>query len=368
MCQTGRSASFRAGGAFSRSTGCEQAADFRENPTETARVRQPVSRLAAELGNAISSLLPVRIIRGVLGLGADLRSGRVHSGADLEPRFAAPAIRSEARESDCGQSRNSAGRDTRVLALDGLRGCLATLIVIGHSFEHFHGDILFMPGLLAVLIFFLISACVLTRSWDGRYLTFLMRRFIRLWPAYALCLTAAYIIADRSPLWSQFFWYPFFPGGDPRLIDGPMWSLILEAWMMPLMPLIVWAATGGLARAMLAALLAAAMIPFTQFALMPVIFIAGAYFHSTDFRNRWLETRPFQWLGKISYSLYLSHVLVIMVFVKAFGPLGSVISLPFSFLVAWALWFAVEQPSITLSRRAGQIFRTPAAAWKSSAL
>ena len=255
----------------------------------------------------------------------------------------------------------TAAREPRILALDGLRGCLATLIVVGHSFEHFHGDILFVPGELAVLIFFLMSACVLTRAWDGRYLTFLARRFIRLWPTYALCLTAAFIIANRAPLWSEFFWYPFFPGGDPHLIDAPMWSLILEAWMMPLMPIVVWAATGGLMRALLSMAIAAAAYPLNHFALMLFIFVAGAYFYSTAFRNSWLESRPVQWLGKISYSLYLSHALVILVFTKALGPTGSLIALPFIFPVAWALWFAVEQPSIVLSRQAGRVLRTRAA-------
>jgi peptidoglycan/LPS O-acetylase OafA/YrhL len=64
------------------------------------------------------------------------------------------------------------GRDKRILALDGLRGCLAVVVVAAHYDELFHTNALFLLGQLAVVIFFLMSGYVLTRSWDGNYFPF----------------------------------------------------------------------------------------------------------------------------------------------------------------------------------------------------
>ncbi len=95
-----------------------------------------------------------------------------------------------------------------------------------------------MPANLAVGLFFVLSSYVLTRSWEGRFGVFLVRRVVRLWPVYALCLAAGYIIAGVQPVWSEFLWYPLIGPNDETSINPPMWSLFLEVWAMPFMPLI----------------------------------------------------------------------------------------------------------------------------------
>jgi peptidoglycan/LPS O-acetylase OafA/YrhL len=246
----------------------------------------------------------------------------------------------------------------RVTALDGLRGLLAVLVLAWHVVFYFGVDWLRIPATLAVFCFFFLSGYVLTRSWSGDYIPFLVRRFIRLWPTYALCLAVGYLIAARPPVLTEFFWYPYLGPNDIRHVDPPMWSLILEAWVMPCMPFVVWAGRGTVIRAalsLIAVIAASHLIAIEAFVLVP--FIAGAFFSRSDVRNRWLESAVPQWLGKVSYSLYLSHYLVLLLFVKYMGPWGSVIALPFVAVTAWALWYAVETPSILLSRRAGKLAR-----------
>ncbi len=117
------------------------------------------------------------------------------------------------------------------------------------------------------------------------------------------------------------------------------------------MPLIVWSRTSLMRRGLpLAAVfvVASAVLPILQ---TPAYFVAGAALAHTEVRNRVLEGRLAQWLGRISYSLYLSHALVLATAVKALGPAGGVWALPAVFAVGWLVWRTVERPSLELSRQ-----------------
>jgi len=254
----------------------------------------------------------------------------------------------------------------RVPAIDGLRGVLAVVVLAWHVCYPFGLYWMAAPANWSVKIFFVLSGYVLTRGWDGQLGLFLMRRFLRLWPTYALCLAVGYVIADVHPVWSEFFWYPYMGPNDPAAIDPPMWSLFLEAWAMPLMPLIVLAGTRSWSRAFLVFLLLQVIgqtIPRVGFL---GFFVAGAFAARFEFRIRILETSIPQWLGKISYSLYLSHVLVFKVAVNALGPWGGVAAVPAAFAIAWLIWFLVERPSIWASRRVSRALRITRS-WRNAA-
>lgn len=70
---------------------------------------------------------------------------------------------------------------------------------------------------------------------------------------------------------------------------------------------------------------------------------------------RFFETRPIQWLGKISFSLYLVHVPVLATLAFAFGSeawgLVGLLGIPLSLLVAWGFYEAVEARMHKAARR-----------------
>ena len=246
---------------------------------------------------------------------------------------------------------------SRVTSMDGLRGLLALVVLIWHVCTPFGLSWILTLANIAVGSFFVLSGYALTRGWDGRFGVFLIRRLVRLWPVYALCLAAGYLIADAHPVWSEFVWYPLVGANDPRAINPPAWSLFLEAWAMPFMPLIVWAGASTATRAALC--IAALMIAGQEIPEISVLglFVAGAFLARFDYRNRLLESSIPQWLGQISYSLYLSQALTLKVAIQAFGPWGGVMAVPAAFGIAWIIWWGVERPSIWASRRIGRTVR-----------
>jgi peptidoglycan/LPS O-acetylase OafA/YrhL len=76
---------------------------------------------------------------------------------------------------------------------------------------------------------------------------------------------------------------------------------------------------------------------------------------------RGLETRQSQWLGRVSFSLYLVHVplLVTAAFLlrDSRWPLVALLGIPASLAVAWVFQRFVEAPAHRLSRRVGAAVR-----------
>lgn len=241
----------------------------------------------------------------------------------------------------------------RLPAIDGLRGLFALVVVINHVAQKLGSQALFPAANVSVCAFFLLSGYVLTRGWDGRYGMFLARRFVRLWPAYALCLGAGCLLEQTFPVWTQFFWYPILNANSKPAIDPPIWSLCIEAWAMLFMPLIALAGRGRVWRAALLYGLAVVASGYCVKFAFGEYFLIGAFLSRWDFHNRFLSSAVPQWLGRISYSLYLTHWLVFALANRYFGGWGVVASVPAAFLVAWLVWRFVERPSIGLSRRVG---------------
>jgi peptidoglycan/LPS O-acetylase OafA/YrhL len=222
---------------------------------------------------------------------------------------------------------------------------LALLVFVHHSVQAATGSgILLKPATLAVFAFFMLSGCVLTRAWDGRYGRFLLSRVVRLWPVYALCLAAGYLFSGTPPSLAQFAWCA--GAIDRPIVDVPAWSLVVEAWAMPFMPLFVWVARrspSSLIVALSATLLGA--IHVYPLAFYGVFFFFGAWASQFSFHWRPLETRLPQWLGRISYPLYLCHWPILF-----FLGLPIFIAVPLSLAVAVLLTVTVEKWSIRASR------------------
>ena len=73
-----------------------------------------------------------------------------------------------------------------------------------------------------------------------------------------------------------------------------------------------------------------------------------------------LSTPPVRWLGRISFSLYLTHLPVrdwIVPYIPVQGLLRPVVLFALCLLAAEAFYLAVERPATRLSRRLGKVKR-----------
>jgi peptidoglycan/LPS O-acetylase OafA/YrhL len=91
----------------------------------------------------------------------------------------------------------------------------------------------------------------------------------------------------------------------------------------------------------------------------PVMAGAAGLLVAAAFSGRasaWLLCRPFRWLGRISYSLYLFHPLVLLALLHIFyGHVPLPLLLTLAFLATFPLtalaWWLFEKPAVALSRR-----------------
>jgi peptidoglycan/LPS O-acetylase OafA/YrhL len=244
-------------------------------------------------------------------------------------------------------------KSSRVASIDGLRGLLAVFVMTAHFANAYGYPALIMPAKSAVMIFFAISGYVLTRSWNGNYPSFLVKRFLRLWPAYAVVLFVGDDLAQANTPWTVFVWYPYLGIHDVVAANPVAWSLFVEAWATLLMPLVILIGQRKTTTfvAAIALLLIRDRYEDLYFGLY---FILGSYCARYKFKVEFLETRLFQYLGRISYSLYLTHAIVIGV-VKFRAPqLAPYLTIPLCLIAAQLCWFAVEQPSLWASKTLGR--------------
>jgi peptidoglycan/LPS O-acetylase OafA/YrhL len=245
-------------------------------------------------------------------------------------------------------------RAGRVPCLDALRGLFALTVMLVHClvWSGLYGP----PQAVNAAVdgFFLLSGYVLALSYDGRFLPFLARRFVRLWPVYAICLTAGYALHGMLPIWQELLWIPSPRLATLGLTDKPVWTLYIEAWAAPCLPVLVTIARrhriAGMAVAGL--IMLAAQIVGGQTAFYLALFSVGVA--GAQYPIAWPSCVPrwALWLGRVAYSLYLTNWLVFEVAAR-YGPVVVWASLPLTLVVAWGLERTVERPSILLSRRVG---------------
>ena len=248
--------------------------------------------------------------------------------------------------------RRSPPADQRNHTLDGIRGVAALIVFVSHCFQYNGIAVPLHPATYAVWTFFALSGCVLTASYRGQYLTFLARRFVRLWPLYAVCLTAGVLLSGIVPHWTHWLWWPMLDANAPDAIDPPAWSLHVEWWAMVFMPLIVLARRGLAVMVVLAAACLPLMLILSPWFFFGPFFLFGAWASQFEIRMRVFETPVTEWLGRISYPLYLSHAIVL----DDFGlPIWA--GIPVAILVAQLLTWTVERWSVAASRWVGRVIQ-----------
>lgn len=360
--------------------------------------------------------------------------------------------------------------------LDALRGLAAMVVVLAHGHQAWlaagapawlahprHNPLLWLllDGHASVILFFLLSGFVLAlprlRGSAQPYMQFALRRFIRIYPPYLVALmvaVAACGVFSGRPSYGGFLTvhWPRVPDASSLLqhllmlgrfdifrYDGPVWSLVHEARISLVFPVIAFLAQRLRALAALGIALGCAVISslgmvyvesslngqarMTAWSLTLGycgIFLLGAamarrhgacvqwldrlprvgraaLFAATlllylypqaswkalDLGDLWtacvgllllafclrrqglparvLRTKPVQWVGGISYSLYLVHLPVLLVlsavcYNRLSVPWVMTLYVVGSLLVAAGLHYLVEVPCIALGRRIG---RTP---------
>ncbi len=206
---------------------------------------------------------------------------------------------------------------------------------------------------VAVLSFFVMSGYVLAFSYDGRVAIFCVRRFVRLWPLYGATIAAAYALNGSLPPLGELVCWPALIVRPPP-IDPPAWTLYAEVWVTPILPVLFWLTARNRAIGIVLPPLALGLMVVDWRLYVIAFFAAGVGL--ARFAIPWPRRVPAVaiWLGRVSYSLYLTHWVVLIWLDKWFGPLGPLLSLPVILAVAWAAWRVIEQPSIGLSRRIGR--------------
>jgi peptidoglycan/LPS O-acetylase OafA/YrhL len=189
---------------------------------------------------------------------------------------------------------------------------------------------------------------------------FLLRRAVRLWPAYALGMLLGAATTGRWPTPGVMVWFIGWDGATIRAAlhpNPPVWALCIYAWMMLLMPVIAMFARGGPWRILLLPpAWAACAIADWHFGWAGW-FILGAWLSRFKPRFAPLETPVPQWLGKVSYSLFLVHWPLISGLLAWRGVPGLALGVVLLPIAAWLMWYCVERPSLAASRILGQRLR-----------
>ncbi len=246
------------------------------------------------------------------------------------------------------------GHAARQPFLDALRGVFALMVAFCHV--SVWAGLNPWPQLANAAVdgFFLLSGYVLALTYDGRFVAFIVRRFIRLWPLYAVCLTAGYALHGLWPTLPELVWWPNERMQHLDLTDKVVWTLYIEAWATPLLPALVWIARGNRSAGML---MAGAMMAVSFWLVRTLAVQYFALFAlgvaASQFALRFPDPpRRMAWFGQQAYSLYLTNWLVLVVFGRFWGLAGAYYAIPAIFIVSWAAWQIVEKPSIRLSRKA----------------
>jgi peptidoglycan/LPS O-acetylase OafA/YrhL len=296
--------------------------------------------------------------------------------------------------------------------LDVMRAFLSWTVVIVHIawVIGVQGQTQHDVGVMAVEGFVVLSGFVITQlilTKRETYGTFIFRRFMRLFPIFAVCIlislavrpiTLGAIQSASQPILeaseNKFFWEHllahltmlhgiipsrWLPMGQYAFLV-PAWSISLEFQLYLVAPLLIWWLSRSGLRGTLFVLTISALCLFPPvssrisdiwpgsgaFLLQKFIFfLVGSliYLFSTKGPYKTTVYQYWPWfvrLGEVSYSTYLIHYPVLAVITRFVprdwslikkGALTFAVSVPIIYVLSIILYRYVEQPGIELGKR-----------------
>jgi peptidoglycan/LPS O-acetylase OafA/YrhL len=189
----------------------------------------------------------------------------------------------------------------RIPALDGLRAVAILIVVASHSIDRAKYGALALVGIAGVMIFFALGGYLITTRWLAEYektgtislRNFYLRRAFRILPPAVTFLAVIWILSrlgivdcdGRSLLSALFFFSNYMDLRDIAWQVGHFWSLSVEEHFYLIWPfqLIAFGVAKGVPAVLLGALVLCPRTPLGKI----------------------LDAPPMQFIGKLSYSLYI---------------------------------------------------------------
>jgi peptidoglycan/LPS O-acetylase OafA/YrhL len=290
--------------------------------------------------------------------------------------------------------------------IDVLRGLLSWIVVLVHVvfLAGYDGRIQRQTGVYAVDGFIILSGFVITQlllTKNEPYGLFIFRRFMRLFPAFAVCLALAVLVRPftfgtapsemiREASENRYFWWHL--GAHASLLHGlvpaawlpesqlaflpPGWSISLEFQLYLVAPIVLWwlGRFGVRGFVLLAIASATTFLPAIAWklnyiwsangAFLPqrfLFFLIGMmlYLSLGGIGKQVRYWSGLVRLGEVSYSTYLVHwpiLACLNIFIPAGWPrleraeLLFVTGAPLTLLCSFLLFRFVERPGIALGR------------------
>ena len=142
------------------------------------------------------------------------------------------------------------------------------------------------------------------------------------------------------------------------MLESPVWQHRLGHWLSPL----VWV---GLVTSFIACVHYRPPLAMVWQSILIPLILLGTVLRPCSLAGRFLEARPMQWIGRISYSLYLWNSLFFPLMDNPRPlPFGHLQELPWSifpvFACATVSYYLVERPMIRLGHRLAARIAQPA--------
>lgn len=223
--------------------------------------------------------------------------------------------------------------------LESLRGFACLMVVLHHLIQYqdlwprafvFKEYINYaFPAHFAVLIFFMLSGYVIGINYENNFkdikeiLTYLKKRFIRLYPIYIICICFTFILNFTSI--KDFGYHLVFLQGvfrDINSFNDPLWSIHFEiVFYILFIPISFFKITPQKVLILLVFLLISLkLINSNEIAMT---YIVGFIFWMTGL---WLSKFKLQQVSKINYLPYFALILCFV-----YNPLGNVLTTLFKF-------------------------------------